>query len=269
MHADLHLVIDYREKTVIELLQRQCETPAFALGQRYDAVFGDLVIPFSVQSLPAGDFAICDGDVYILIVERKTKSDLLCSIVDGRFREQKERLGQTQASIVFILEALLEPGLKHVKGKDRVMTPSQTESMYFSAICNLQYKHNFKTFVVRNAQETLYLVSLLFKKVRNNDLDTLPKPAVVKAPKAKGEHALDNIFAHQLEVIPGISVTVAKKIAGMYPSAASLFQAYNEKAGDAERETMLADIEVTNGKKPRRIGPAASKKVYCALYKNS
>ena len=76
--------------------------------------------PFSTSNLPVADFEI--GGPSPVLVERKTPSDLLASLADQRFRQQKERLklrAQEGAKVVFLLEgkpfltpSSLEPRLR-------------------------------------------------------------------------------------------------------------------------------------------------------------
>ena len=53
-------------------------------------IFKDIVI--KSETLPIGDIIICDDKEEKLIIERKSVSDLLASIKDGRYEEQSYRL---------------------------------------------------------------------------------------------------------------------------------------------------------------------------------
>ena len=52
--------------------------------------FKNIVIKF--ETLPIGDIIICDDKEEKLIIERKSVTDLLASIKDGRYEEQSYRL---------------------------------------------------------------------------------------------------------------------------------------------------------------------------------
>ena len=69
-------------------------------------------IVLSKEVLPIGDILIqTDGGKDVLLVERKTFSDMLSSIKDGRYEEQSYRLlhsgGFPPHSIVYLLEGIM------------------------------------------------------------------------------------------------------------------------------------------------------------------
>jgi ERCC4-type nuclease len=58
-------------------------------------VFKSIIV--KSETLPIGDIIISDGNEDKIIIERKSVSDLLASIKDGRYEEQSYRLnGLTQ-----------------------------------------------------------------------------------------------------------------------------------------------------------------------------
>ena len=84
---NLELVIDQREQKIKKLWTG-------------DATY---------EALDIGDFVFRCGNETILIIERKTASDLAASIRDGRNREQKARLlhsGISRDRIMYLIEGL-------------------------------------------------------------------------------------------------------------------------------------------------------------------
>jgi crossover junction endonuclease MUS81 len=78
----MNIVIDVREKLLFENCNYLIKS---------NTTFKDITI--KSKNLDLGDIIIKDKDNNdILIIERKTISDLICSIKDGRYKEQKERL---------------------------------------------------------------------------------------------------------------------------------------------------------------------------------
>ena len=75
MQKDTTLIIDNREKHLIELLKKR---------------YPELV--FSIQQLDIGDIHVLYKGILVVVIERKTIADLIASIKDGRYREQKLRL---------------------------------------------------------------------------------------------------------------------------------------------------------------------------------
>lgn len=49
-------------------------------------------VQISVRTLPVGDIYILSNDQVIMCVERKTQADLEASIIDGRYKDQAERM---------------------------------------------------------------------------------------------------------------------------------------------------------------------------------
>ena len=74
----INLEIDYREKKLIEQFKNNKNNKN---NQNY-----------IISNLDIGDIIIKYNEYITYIIERKTISDLCSSILDGRYREQKERL---------------------------------------------------------------------------------------------------------------------------------------------------------------------------------
>ena len=92
--SEIKIQIDYRETKIIELLK----------------------VPFETCNLPIGDIIFKNGEEIEYIIERKTIGDLVSSICDGRYAEQKDRLKESvngdNQKIVYLLE-----GNKRIKSK--------------------------------------------------------------------------------------------------------------------------------------------------------
>src|SRR6056300_1666333 len=88
----MNIEIDYREKYLIELFEEKWDNKN---------------IEYNIKTLDIGDIIIKDeGDNVIYIIERKTTDDLACSIMDGRYKEQKQRLlsNYSPDNIIYIVE---------------------------------------------------------------------------------------------------------------------------------------------------------------------
>jgi ERCC4-type nuclease len=81
----------------------------------------DLKIAFpnaEYLNLDLGDIKITYNGNLVLLIERKTMNDLIASVNDGRYREQKKRLldsGIPQSKIMYILEGSLNDIPGHLK----------------------------------------------------------------------------------------------------------------------------------------------------------
>jgi ERCC4-type nuclease len=88
----IELIVDCREKKVIDELHK------------HD-------IPHSISQLPLADFVIREKEETIVLFERKTLADLESSILDGRYKEQGQRLLECPVhnhQIIYIVEGDLE-----------------------------------------------------------------------------------------------------------------------------------------------------------------
>lgn len=239
------LQIDYREKAFIQTLQKKlCIENVTELETK----------GFTTKSLNVGDFIITNQeDQPILFIERKTKNDLISSIIDGRFRDQRSRLQETGCDIVYIIEL-------H-GNSSRGITP-QLQNVYVSCILNLILKHKIKVFLVKDISETTDLIITLLKKYNNGDFDVGDKKKTETHPikiKSKGDNLKANLFAHQLTLINGVSLPIANKISDIYKTPMGLINAYTLLTDTKEKCVLLKDIQITE---KRKVGPAISKRIY-------
>ena len=229
------LEIDYREREILESLN------------------GD-DLKFTSKNLFIGDFIFKnDNDEIILIVERKTFKDLCASIIDSRFREQKERLLESvpdPSKILYILEG----SKRNLKGKG-----SLSKTIMDSAVQNLLFKHQFKVLFTESLDDTVdqlkMLYNKLYKKMSEMNCSSVIETMLIK----KSTKIIDNIYINQLSVIPGVSVGIARKISDHYPSLFDLIKAYMQSESP---ESLLTNIQVTD---KRKLGKCLSKKIYECL----
>lgn len=235
---ELHIEIDYREKSVIKLIQ---DNPKFPFK-------------YTILNLTIGDFIIKQNDETLYILERKTILDLAASITDGRFREQKQRLFESvngnYDKIIYIIE-----GKKNLKQYGSI-----SKTILDSSILNLMFKHKYRVMYTLDETDTLDMITQLCNKLQKKEFDK-PISTEVKAIK-KGTN-MDG-YINILCTIPGISNIVAKKIKEKYNSLVVLFDAYKsiEDKDKESRYYLLSDIQINK----RKIGKILSKKIYCHLF---
>lgn len=252
------LLLDYREKAIINLFINK-----FNISPQTDE---ENVIEYSndfytiiIKNLPLADFIYQDEQGNdVLMVERKTKSDLISSIIDGRFRDQKSRLGDYNKDVLYIIES---PGQIVKRGE---CNKTNLQTIYHSSMINIQYKHQFKIFTSINTEESFDVLLLLLKKIKNKELtklDAHQQQANLIKPKSKSENIHDNLFAHQLSLIQGVSFNIARKICELYQTPFDLCKKYNE-LDEKEAEILFKDVPLTE---KRKIGVAISKKIHKAM----
>lgn len=235
------LNIDYRESKIIKYFQEFKE---------------DSSIVYSINNLPIGDFIFKNSDDIVYIIERKSIQDLSSSIIDGRFREQKQRLlesVQYPEKIIYIIE-----------GQTSTYEQTVPKSTLNSSILNLMFKHKYNVIQTSNVLETYETIVMLYNKLLNDDFKISERTNITVNKLIKKSNVInDNILIHMLSVIPGVSVNIAKKISEQYKNLPELINNYNSLLTQVGKENMLSDIKVTN---KRKLGTVLSTKIYNSLF---
>lgn len=242
------LLIDYREKWIWKFIQIQPQT-----DQVINVTVNGINVSLKVTNLIVGDFVITnDNNEVLLAMERKSVKDLSASIIDGRFREQKQRL----------IESFQDPHkiLYVIEGRKTISVKGISKTIIDGSIQNLMMKHQFHVLHTEDENDTFDNLVLLYKKVVNRDFDFVSGSIKIDKCITKKSKTMQNIFAYQLSVIPGVSISVAKKIQQHYNSMKSLIQSFIEC--QSEPKEMLKDIQVSD---KRKLGKVLSEKIYLAL----
>jgi len=198
----MKLIIDNREKALCEQLSQQN-------------------INFEIKQLDLGDIIICDdNDNIILLIERKTISDLASSIIDGRYKEQSYRLTHHKThnhNIIFLIEG----DILNYKSYSRIK-----KSTIYSMLLTINYYKGFSVLRSLNLTETAVIIERFFDKFqRESSIDgfyTKNKSEiqeeysdVVKCEK-KLNITENNIHEIMLCQIPYISAHTAREILKKY-----------------------------------------------------
>ena len=238
------LVLDVREN---ELIKR----------------FKLLKIDYITEQLDLGDIKVLLDDEIVSIIERKTINDLSASIKDGRYKEQKLRLLNTdidRTKIVYVIEGEFKEGLN--------LLPYST---LLSSIVGMIVRDNIKVYRTFNLIETADFIRKImdkassYKKDKKDNVEVDYLGCVLKQKK-KDNLTTDNIFILQLCQIPSITLNMAIGISSKYNNLVNLIKEYNECEN---KEKMLIGCEYTVNDKVRKIGKNIAEKVYNGLYNNS
>lgn len=265
----MNLKIDVREA---ELLKK-CQTNIEMIAN-----FKELkLIP---GQLPLGDIIINDGLKDLVIIERKSLSDLAASIKDGRYEEQSYRLNglpHHNHNIIYLIEGDFN---KFNSFKDRIdkltLYSSLTSINYFKGfsvwrslsidetalmVCNMAYKINKE---IEKGKMPFYSNLLTTVPVTTLATDTANTDTIAAAvatdkdycavvKKVKKDNITgENIGEIMLCQIPGISSASALAILFKFKTLPALI-----KAIDAD-ETCLNSISTTDANgKSRKISKTA------------
>jgi len=236
-------------------------------------IFKDITI--KLETLPIGDIIICDDKEEKLIIERKSVSDLLASIKDGRYEEQSYRLNGANHhnhNIIYLIEG-------DVNRVNRFKTDNRVEKLtLYSAMFSLNYYKGFSVFRSFSLEETATIIcNMSYKLAKEVDgkkafykntikpqienpeqlqtseqvenpeqleqLEQSEKDYVSVIKKVKKENiTIDNIGEIMLCQIPGISSVTALAIMEKYKTIANLIKELEANSD------CLKDISSTNAK---------------------
>lgn len=204
------IIIDYRERKLIDCFQNTHD--------------------FQIENLIIGDIIIKKQDTPVLIIERKTISDLEASIKDGRWHEQKLRLLNSQCKILYLIE----------NEKNKQPFPHQK-----SVILNTLLRDNCPVFLTNDILDTMNTILMLDKKIQTEQFTPLDTPAIQIKKK---DVINNNIFLHQLTVIPGISIKTAQEIIKHYKNWQELITECTQ-----HNATNLSNIIISNRRISKKI----------------
>ncbi len=239
------LKIDSRELKIIDIV---LSDPRFSATDTLELT----KVKYTIETHKVGDFIVHDttDNETTYIIERKTASDLSSSIIDGRFREQKDRLvdacggPENAGHIVFIIEDFSK--LQHT---------SLPKTTLKSAIQNMVLKHGFKVLYTESVRDTLDTLYSIVTKLQCGD--TIPSKSIATHPNCKQANVDKYVLAVQLSVIQGVSLQTGIKIQSEYVCMKTLVDAFAEHGQD-----LLSTIQL--GK--RKLGSVLSRRIYRFLF---
>ncbi len=184
----------------------------------------------TVAELVLGDACIFDNEGrLVVIVERKTVSDLIASIFDKRYQEQSWRLEQSGHKIVYIIE-----------GSTAGLIPMQ-QQMIETAMSTLILNKEFSVMCTANmTQASRILLNLTKGACRKKSLPTTY--VEVCTPIKKDNITRENLGTLMLMTLPGISSVFSQAIMKHYISIETLVVALRENPA-------CLDSVMVNGKK--------------------
>ena len=228
----IELFIDSREKNLLKII-----------NDRDLDIYKDKIIIHNKQ-LDIGDIQIILQN-NLFIFERKTTNDLLASINDGRYREQKARLKSSNArSITYIIEG---DNITSSKNKNQ----KKLTSVYYNSI----YRDGINVLFMKDVDDTATFLLLLSTKMIDkpeNYLGNIEEKEYIDVCKIKTEKKMnidkDNCYLLQLCQIPSISKELAKKIKDIYPSLMDLMTSLKDNG-----ELILTKIDCIGKTKAKTI----------------
>ncbi|KAH8419822.1 hypothetical protein KR009_002910 [Drosophila setifemur] len=221
-----------------------------------------LDVQHEVRRLTIGDFLWIAKDkvgnelVLPYIVERKRMDDLASSIRDGRFHEQKHRLGQSGLRhVIYLVEDYgdneqlglpldsLQQALANARvqtGVQVVRTENHYRSMGYLASMSRSLGQIFSRKTLHNVERAMLDKSAC--NLTSSRIGLLKFRALYEDSAKNAQLTVREVFVQQLLQLHSLSLDRAMAIVERYPTPRRLLEAYEESAGDQEARLLLAKI---------------------------
>ena len=225
-----------------------------------------LIPSTEVENLYNGDIHFLLDDKLVLIIERKTISDLSSSVKDGRYREQKARLilkSRENIRVMYIIEE--DKPNKYSKYNHKL-----NSSTILSCIVNTMFRDGLFVHQTKSIEDTVELLHKITKQFQKNGKQILERGKNSEEQKfdyinslnqKKKENVNKNMcFINQLCQIPGVSAKIGESIVNEYTCMVDLIMCY-ETINNPEK--MLINLPIND---KRNLGPCLSNRIYEYLY---
>jgi crossover junction endonuclease MUS81 len=218
----------------------------------------------------------------ILISERKGKDDLISSIQDGRFKEQKTRLSKCGISNVVYLVEEFDPFAFIGDSLATALTETQIIHDFFvKCTANVEGSVDYLTRMTKLLQATLNPTDLEIMHPNDIKLEThhllrrhlakIGKPALISLStfstlnsKSKNLQSKD-FFQRQLMAIRGISAEKAFILAKHFTSMADLIQKLDACGAEDQKIKLLQSCSEANIPR-RQFGKVLAKHIITSIY---
>ena len=230
-----------------------------------------------LSNLDIGDIEIKYQGKTILLIERKTMEDLGSSIRDGRHKEQKFRIMNSQIplkNVVFLIEGkLVDLNFGNIKKKTLQ-----------GAILNTLFRDGIQVYRTVDIQETCFFIERFLDKfikdgIKNipqllsDKLEDNPNLNYIDVKKVKKKNNLTPEVFNKLVLlqIPGVSQNIVDRIFQEYSSIKNILESYekidkleeDEKKSHSQKKLLLSNLEMTvANQKKRKIGKVVSTRIY-------
>lgn len=284
---DLMLLIDNREvksRTSRDYIFNQLASSGISIEQR-SLELGDFIwIAKKKAQHRTGSPDDSEEVVLDLLIERKTEDDLLHSITDGRFVEQKQRINSSGiVNRIYLLEryegldtaafgeAKFKAAINHTQLVDNLFlryTQNLEESIKFIISLHQDLQKQFNTSPVHVAfiknNTSVRRASLLTAMHRQSQVDhhryLMTYECYSTINSKNGNLSLSELFQKQLLAIRSMSVEKASQIVHRFPTPMTLYQMYASLPDDQSRKDYFKDWQPDGHSK--KFGPVLSLKIY-------
>ena len=178
-----------------------------------------LSIENECTTLEFGDFQILINDNIEFIFERKTLDDLLASIKDGRYKNQKTNILASfpTSKYYYIIEGKFDYNADPKNTVDKIIQ---------SSIINMQLRDKIGIFVTKNINETCELIKSIYNRIKDKPTEYLGNTNLDKIIITKKVKSIQECWKEQLCQVPDISNKTADAICKEYSTMKSFYKTF-------------------------------------------
>ena len=208
-----------------------------------------------LKNLDLGDFKIYNEEREILI-ERKTIPDLVASIKDGRYKNQKLRMleyrkNSKNVDLVYLLEGQIDE-ISHFD-----------EKKYWGVLVNSTLRDKIQVIQTGKLKKTAEIILDMYEKLKNGKFAGSNHGGTeihLESVKKGSFNKPENYFLGQLKLIPGVSSSIAKVLSDHFKNMKELIECIEKNLileNVKHRLKFLSDISLEK----RKLGDALAKKI--------
>lgn len=222
-------------------------------------------VPIRTRMLEIGDvlFQTEQGEI-LFLMERKSVRDLVHSLKDGRYHDQRHRWHEFLKDSPHSIVSLWVEG-------DLMMAEMEetTRSSLMNSLLRLQTRHHIVVHQVHSREGFIKSLQMVAQKLKQDPYHlvmkpedtqlTLPPPSL--ANYKKSVHSQENYWQSCLALIPGISCPTALKITTLYPTLRDFVQHYLDNPQEVVHH--LTELKIND---KRKLGGKQAQKIVQFLF---
>ncbi|KAJ1961351.1 Crossover junction endonuclease mus81 [Dispira parvispora] len=278
---DVILVVDTREirsKTDRDYLRVELERRGIPVVVRSLEV-GDMVW----VARPKGSFSSDDELFLGHIIERKRMDDLIASIKDGRYKEQKNRLRTCGADhVTYLVEGNNADEERHIgpNAIQTVISETQTSHGFFvKRTGNMEHTIDYLALMTRAlvdffSTKPLYQIpsdlvhrdgyaqlKSALQQLHPNRSWCINYASLCRIASKSGDLVLSDLFMRMLMSVKGMSAEKASYLVRRYPTPTHFLDSLSAESSQQHRIEILQDNHNSSQLARRKIGPALATKL--------
>lgn len=238
----MELIIDNRERDLIKWFED------------HNDKYNENKIQFSKENLDLGDIIFKKNGKMVILIERKTFSDLSSSIKDGRYKEQKNRILNSISPSIRKIYLIEGTDMKCFK------LPHNT---FNSIMIHTMIRDNIHVKRSSNLEESCKFIINIYNRLNKIKFDEkIENYSQTCRPNKKSNITSEVCCLNMLQQIPGVS----SKLAGaFYNNYGNIQMLYNKFANREDFIKTTKDMKY-GGEKKRRVGEKTAIKIAKFLF---